>query len=86
MSRREDLLRLNKAAPKKARPNPFIKQIEQVPSGVPGIPEFLVRKRTPETDERCRRLVEADARRPLAGGIAGLFAAHDERERNGGKL
>jgi hypothetical protein len=41
------------------------------------LPAFLERRRTPETDAAIRRHVEEDRRRPLVGGIAGLFAAHD---------
>ncbi len=73
--------------PPRERPDgPWIREfreiLEKTPAGeVPSFPEFLVRKRTPETDEACRRHVEADKRRPLVGGIAGLFAAIDERER-----
>jgi len=60
----------------------FREDLAKTPANeMPGLPEFLVRKRTPETDEACRRHVEADKRRPLVGGITGLFAAIDARAR-----
>jgi hypothetical protein len=79
---RDDLLELQRrltVTPPSAAP---VTQFEKIaPGKMPDLPEFLVRKRTPETDERCRRYVEQDQKRPLVGGIAGLFRAHDENER-----
>jgi hypothetical protein len=84
MLRRDDLLELRRrlAVPPAARLVQVAAPI--LPGEVPALPDFLVRKRTPEIDERIRRLVEEDQKRPLVGGIKALFAAIEENERRGG--
>ena len=77
---RDDLLELQRRfAVQRVVPEPA-PEAPPTPGEMPELPDFLVRQRTPESDERCRRYIEEDQKRPLVGGIAGLFRAHDENE------
>jgi hypothetical protein len=83
---RDDLLelqhRLTVPARRALAASAYAEEPAKIPPGeMTALPDFLVRARTPEHDERCRRLVEEDQKRALVGGVKGMFAAIDETER-----